>query len=338
MQVYVEIKIISPIQIVITLKFNNEYSEEIEHDSLQMFPYKAVCEYYKRLIDNKIIENGKIYTVDNAFLEKLQSCKNIINIDNIITTYSDKTLAKFEIIKNMDIKNILCTDTIIIDNYNGKSYACDIFYITNKSSIGQNNSSYELILCNENKFMKFLVINNVAFCIKYLYNIIPYIIDVFNNERCLLYNDDCFMFRYAKLTKLYSNSYVNRHVIRDKFTSNNYFDDNNIDIFSINNIINRIDSICNSKKINNKKCEFDYLRKVVYNYFAGRITNKISVFVDKKNLSIDMIKNINLYENYIKLYETFDISLKEELVQSVFHPRRLSYYLDNYNFDINEHF
>ena len=191
---------------------------------------------------------------------------------------------------------------------------------------------------NENKFMKFLVINNVAFCIKYLYNIIPYIIDVFNNEWCILYDDDCFMFRSVKLTKLYSDSSVNRHVIRDKFRSNNYFDDNNIDIFSINSIINRIDTICNSKKMSNKKWEFDNLRKVVYNYFASRITNKISVFTDKKNLSIDMIKNINLYENYIKLYETFDISLKEELVRSVFQPRRLSYYLDNYNFDINEHF
>lgn len=338
MEVYVKIKIISLIQIIIILKFDDKYCEEIEHDSLQMFPYKPVCEYYKRLIDNKIIENGKTYTVDKAFITKLQNCKNIIHLDNINTTYSDKIFHNFEISKNMDIKNILCTDTIIIDNYNSKSYACDLFYTTNKSSIGENNSSYELILSNQNKFIKFMIINNTAFSIKYLYNIIPYIIDIFNNEWCFLYNDECFMFRSVKLTRTYYNNSITRHYIRDKYTSKTHFDDNNIDIYLINSAINRIDTICNSKKINNKKLEFDNLRKVVYNYFANRITNKISVFVDKKNLTINMIKNINLYENYIKLYETYSISLKEELVQFVFHPRRLTYYLENYNFDINEHF
>ncbi len=79
-----------------------------------------------------------------------------------------------------------------------------------------------------------------------------------------------------------------------------------------------------------------YYYKIIWHLFSNNI-NSVSILKDypkKINWTSFISKNINIFEiDYEILKKRIEI-FKEELIQKCFHPNKVFYYLDVYQYDI----
>lgn len=294
----------------IRMILDDEYSTVLDHDSNNMFPSieRHGFNYYKNLVDNKIIEDSKSYVVNNNFLNKLKSVKNVISFERIFIAneeYVKEDVSDDKDNVNQDtIHSVLCNDTILYDKYNNKKYTCDFVEKEND----------KLYVYNF-KYLNFLILGNYLFESKFIRKHVPYCVDITKANDCYELNR---VYSYIGIINHKTLSYLKERIY--------VYDDNSkptTDIISLITAINEYYSILNTKNLKGS-CDLSNIIDVIKFYYS----NKINECIPVPDYTVEVPK----YSPIPLIY----LSLKEELIQKIFHPTRLIHYLEDYEYDIGE--
>jgi hypothetical protein len=137
-------------------------------------------EYIEKLIENKVIENNKIYNIyDKSFVKKLNKYKNKIKI--ILSSKNIKKINEKWYKNDTNIIDLLFSNNTIINN---KYYSCKI------KSETYNKRYLYLGDCSLYLHINFIKINNIVYDEDYLREYIPYLIEVNDNNEYYIINRD----------------------------------------------------------------------------------------------------------------------------------------------------
>jgi len=331
------------INIIFTL--DNEHQEVIEHRHSLMFSglKNYNYNYYQRLVDSKVIENNKIYEINSEFLKKIQDVKKVCVYDNIFITNNRHN---FELVENVNIHTILCTNCVLHDTSKNIKYNCGFISHRQhapKDFCGGLPIDSHLNVSNVTQiYVAFFEIGNNIYSDFFLRKTIPYCVEInYITNTCYFIDND---YVYIGLnTKIYdTGKNVTRYFIYDDSTLPSK------DYNFLAQALDKVYNLCNNKKIINENRFLKFIRKNIYEYFFMRINQPMPT-LNKPLLNTNLENTFNKYtqlryfsENELEefnltLPETvYYISLKEELMQKVYHPQRLVYYMSKFNYCINE--
>lgn len=320
----------------IIFKLHNRHNEIIEHQQSNMFSYP---DYYEKLINHKIIEDNKTYTVDKEFIDKLQNAKKKLSYDNIFTTNEN-----FESISTVNIHTVLSTDCILHNKKTNKEYNC--VFVRSECCAAQDYCEGISVECRLTclnislNYVDFLQIGNNIYSYNFLKNIIPCCIDIVDNT------NKCYFINYTNLKSRVSNYYEGN--VTRYFIYYNTYPEPWKDINYLAQTIDKIYNLCNNKQIVNENEILPFIRTNIYLYFYNRINKLLPIIPTpflRKNFDymLDFYRQIRQFsEEQLKTTSpkfpdyVYFMSLKEDLMQAVYHPKRLVYYMSRYNYCINE--
>lgn len=166
---------------LITINNNNNNCESCEDIfTIDIRHDEYLKGYVEKLIENKVIENNKIYNIYNkSFIKKVNKYKNKIKI--ILSSKNIKIINEEWYKNDTNIIELLFSNNTIINN---KYYACKI-----KSEISNKKYLY-LGDCSLSLHINFIKINNIVYDEDYLREYIPYLIEVNSDNEYYIINRD----------------------------------------------------------------------------------------------------------------------------------------------------
>ena len=171
---------------------HNYMVKEVEayRDEFDNTYFKHKDNYYDNLIKHKVIENNKIYDLnDNKFLKKLDKYKHSVQLhysdklEYITHKYRLHSNSKYSLIVFHMQNNAILNDNIYCSLYENKS--CHIYFVCKDWFENENN--YNTIV---NVLMYIKNINGYEFDYDYLKKYSPYCIDINDNGEYYMLNRD----------------------------------------------------------------------------------------------------------------------------------------------------
>jgi hypothetical protein len=337
-----------PDDVNIIFMLHNQHQEVIEHRHSLMFPGLKIYNYYQDLVDKKVIENNKVYEINNEFLQKLQDVKKVCTYDNIFITHKNLNGRhnNFELVENVNIHTILSTNCILHDKTKNIKYNCG--FINQRNSAAKDFCEglpidCHLIVSNITPiYVDFFEIGNNIYSYYFLRKTIPYCVEINHITNTCYFIDRDYVYISLNINIYYTGKNVTRYFIYDDASSP--WKDHNF----LAQALDKIYNLCNNKKIINENRFLRFIRKNIYEYFQKKINIPLPT-LEKPLLSTDLESTFDNYtqiryfsekeleEFNLTLPDTvYYISFKEELMQKVYHPQRLVYYMSKYNYCINE--